>query len=89
MKTKKLLLIIALFLVTILSLKSNSDEVKFKASNMDIKNDGNLVIAYKSSTLIPNKEEKEKYEKPIDQLVNYGYWTTPEFFPGMYIQDFC
>ena len=39
-------------------------------------------------TLIPNKEEKEKYEKPIDQLVNYGYWTTPEFFPGMYIQEY-
>ena len=75
MKTKKLLLIIALLLVTILSLKSNSDEVKFKASNMDIKNDGNLVIAYKSSTLIPNKEieiksEKAEYDK-ISEILTF------------------
>ena len=45
-----------------------SDEIEFEASNMDIKNDGNTIIAYNSKTIILNENititsKKAKYIK--------------------------
>ena len=38
--------------------------------------------------LYPNKIEKKSFKKPIDQLLNYGYWVTKEFLPGMYYNEY-
>ena len=38
--------------------------------------------------LQPNKPEKKIFSNPVDQLFNYGYWTTKEFLPGMYYREF-
>ena len=45
-----------------------SDEIEFEASNMDIKNDGNTILAYNSKTIILNENititsKKAKYIK--------------------------
>lgn len=37
---------------------------------------------------VPTKYESQKYEKAIDQLLNYGYFVTKHFIPGMYYQEY-
>ena len=66
MKTKEFILIFCFFFFTIIS--SSSEEIQFDSSNMDIKNEGNLIIAYNSKLKLPNKQvfissKKATYDK--------------------------
>ncbi len=66
MKTKEFIIIFCLFFFTIIS--SYSEEIQFDSSNMDIKNEGNLIIAYNSILKLPNKQvfissKKATYDK--------------------------
>lgn len=38
--------------------------------------------------LIPCKPEKNEYTSQIDQLINYGYWTSDNFLPNMYYKEY-
>ena len=38
--------------------------------------------------LYPSKIEKKSFRKPIDQLLNYGYWVSKDFLPGMYYNEY-
>ena len=66
MKIKKYITI--LFLFTFLFKEVHSKEIKFEASDMDIKDNGNVIFAYDSKTIIPLKKieiesKKVKYIK--------------------------
>ncbi len=72
MKIKKLLINLTLY--SILVSKAYSQEVEFKASKMDIKNDGKIIFAYNAKTLIPEKKieitsKNAKYDKEKNILV--------------------
>ena len=54
MKTKEFIILFCIFFLT--NISSSSEEIQFDASNMDIKNEGNLVIAYNSKLKLPNKQ---------------------------------
>tara|TARA_B100000424_G_C22935434_1_gene497759 strand:+ start:66 stop:2177 length:2112 start_codon:yes stop_codon:yes gene_type:complete len=45
---------------------------------------------YKRSgnVLIPAKAETKDYKKPIDQLLNYGFWAGKDFLPNMYYEEY-
>ena len=51
MKNKKLLITIIIYFI--LSVNLFAQEIKFQAEKMDIKDEGNLIIAYNSNTHIP------------------------------------
>ena len=59
MKIKLTFIIIFLIFTSIN--KSISDDINFEASNMDIKDNGNLILAYKSKTLVPSKKIEIKH----------------------------
>ncbi len=40
----------------LININSSSEEIQFDASNMDIKNEGNLITAYDSKLKLPNKQ---------------------------------
>ena len=69
MKIKNLLLI--LFLYTLISTHIYSEEISFQAIEMDIKEEGNLIIAFNSETDIPSEKlkifsDKVQYNKETD-----------------------
>ena len=41
-----------------------------------------------NGVLIPSKRESGDYKKPLDQLLNYGYWVSKKFIPGMYYSEY-
>jgi len=41
-----------------------------------------------NGVLIPIKRESNDFKKPLDQLLNYGYWVTKDFIPGMYYEEY-
>ena len=56
---------------------SLAEEIKFKADSMNLKNEGNLVIAYNSETILPKKKltitsNKVEYDKKKDEVVFTG-----------------
>ena len=66
--------IIKLFLSFFIIFKSFSTEVIFESSNMDVKNNGNFVIAYDVKVEIPNdklsiKSKKASYDKITDIII--------------------
>ena len=72
MKANNLLItfIVVLGIIT----DSYSQEVEFKASRMDVKDNGNIIFAYDSETIIADKNiniisNKVKYSKDNDILV--------------------
>ena len=71
MKIKKLTFFIIVFILIIF--KSLSDEVQFEALNMDITDDGNLIVASDTITVIPLKKlkitsKKATYNKKLNKL---------------------
>jgi DNA polymerase III alpha subunit len=40
------------------------------------------------NVLIPAKAEISEYKKSSEQLLNYGYFVTKEFIPGMYYEEY-
>ncbi len=64
--------------------------VHFREANyVGIKlNPGKRPFKLVDDELIPSKKEKKIYNNPIDQLFNYGYWTSKDFLPGMYYREF-
>lgn len=42
----------------------------------------------KDGVMYPSKKEKKVYNREIDQLLNYGYWTTENFISGMYYEEY-
>ena len=64
MKNNKLIIVTIVF--SFIILESFSQDIKFKAEKLDVKNNGNTVTAFKSETIIPEKNIKIKSEK-----VNY------------------
>lgn len=49
---------------------------------------GKKPYTLKDGVMYPSKKEKMDYDKGIDQLLNYGYWTTEKFIPGMYYEEY-
>ena len=75
MKIKFIFIII--FLIFALINKSNSDDIDFEASTMDIKDNGNLILAYNSKTLVPSKKieiksNEVKYYKKKNIIIFIG-----------------
>ena len=75
MKTK--LTFVIIFLIFALINKSISDDIDFEASSMDIKDNGNLILAYKSKTLVPSKKieiksNEVKYYKKKNIIIFIG-----------------
>ena len=60
MKIKKLIFIL---ITTMLSFKVASQEVEFEASKMDVKENGNLIFAFNSTTIIPLEKIKIRSDK--------------------------
>ena len=72
MKIKNLIII--LFLSLLFLKEGFSDEINFEASEMDIKDNGNIIFAYNSKTIIPNKKitivsKKVKYIKDKNVVI--------------------
>ena len=72
MKIKNLLFI--LFLYNILITNVYAQEISFQAIEMDIKEDGNLIIAFNSETDIPSENlkiysDKVQYNKKTDIII--------------------
>ena len=44
---------ITLFFLVFLTFNTSSQEVSFEASNMDVKDNGNIILGYNSKTFIP------------------------------------
>ena len=66
MKIKIFIINICLFIFVIFN--SMSDQIEFESSNMDIKNNGNIIFAYDVNADIPNKgiyisSDKAVYDK--------------------------
>ena len=75
MKTKNLIIFICLFFILIQKLFA--EEVEFEASNMEIKDNGNIIFAYNSNTSIPNKNiyiksKNVKYDKKKNIIIFTG-----------------
>tara|TARA_A100001388_G_scaffold277609_1_gene269882 strand:- start:3591 stop:5984 length:2394 start_codon:yes stop_codon:yes gene_type:complete len=75
MKIKNLIIFICLFFILIPKLFA--EEVEFEASNMEIKDNGNIVFAYNSNTSIPNKNiyiksKNVKYDKKKNIIIFTG-----------------
>ncbi len=75
MKIKFIFTIIFLIFASIN--KSNSDDIDFEASTMDIKDNGNLILAYNSKTLVPSKKleiksNEVKYYKKKNIIIFIG-----------------
>lgn len=49
---------------------------------------GKKPYTMKNGIMYPKKEEKKIYSRGLDQLLNYGYWTTEDFIPGMYYDEY-
>ncbi len=62
MKIKKLIFIL---ITALLSFKAVSQEVEFEASKMDVKENGNLIFALNSTTIIPLEKIKIRSDKVI------------------------
>ena len=82
MKISKLLSFITILLF-FLNFKVFSEEVEFQASNIEIKNDGNIILAYESETKIPNENifiesEEAEYNKKNQTII---------FKNNVYFQD--
>ena len=58
MKIKNLIIII--YFSLLLNLNSLAENIEFESSNMDIKNNGNLIIAFDS--IIELKKKKNSYK---------------------------
>ena len=72
MKIKNLIIFICLFFILIPRLFA--EEVEFEASNMEIKDNGNIIFAYNSNTSIPNKNiyiksKNVKYDKKKNIII--------------------
>ncbi len=72
MKISKLFINLIIFFF--IFFEAISQEIEFKASEMDVKNDGNIIFAYFSETVIPEKNitinsNKVKYNKKTNILV--------------------
>ena len=68
------ILIIKLFLSFFIIFKSFSTEVIFESNNMDLKNNGNFIVAYDVKVEIPNdklsiKSKKASYDKITDIII--------------------
>ena len=66
--------IIKLFLSFFIIFKSFSTEVMFESNNMDLKNNGNFIVAYDVKVEIPNdklsiKSKKASYDKITDIII--------------------
>ena len=61
MKIKKILII--LLSSVFFTFNTSSEEVNFQASNMDLKDNGNIVIGYNSITTIPSDKVDIKSKK--------------------------
>ncbi len=75
MKIKNLIIFICLFFILIQKLFA--EEVEFEASNMEIKDNGNIIFAYNSNTSIPNKNiyinsKNVKYDKKKNIIIFTG-----------------
>ncbi len=75
MKTKNLIIFICLFFILIQKLFA--EEVEFEASNMEIKDNGNIIFAYNSNTSIPSKNiyiksKNVKYDKKKNIIIFTG-----------------
>ena len=75
MKIKNLIIFICLIFILIPELFA--EEVEFEASNMEIKDNGNIVFAYNSNTSIPNKNiyiksKNVKYDKKKNIIIFTG-----------------
>ena len=82
MKINKLLNFIAI-LFFLISFKLFAEEVEFQASNIEVKNDGNIILAYETKTNIPNKSvviesEEAEYNKKNQIII---------FKKNVYFQD--
>ena len=82
MKINKLLNFIAI-LFFLISFKVFAEEVEFQASNIEVKNDGNIILAYETKTNIPNKSvviesEEAEYNKKNQIII---------FKKNVYFQD--
>jgi DNA polymerase III alpha subunit len=49
---------------------------------------GKKPYTLKDGVMYPSKNEKKVYDRGIDQLLNYGYWTTENFIHGMYYDEY-
>ena len=72
MKNNKLIIVTIVF--SFIILESFSQDIKFKAEKLDVKNNGNTVTAFKSETIIPEKNikitsEKVNYQKKEEIIV--------------------
>ena len=75
MKIKKILII--LLSSVFFTFNTSSEEVNFQASNMDLKDNGNIVIGYNSITTIPSdkvdiKSKKATYIKNKNLIIFTG-----------------
>ncbi len=82
MKINKLLNFIAI-LFFLVSFKVFAEEVEFQASNIEVKNDGNIILAYETKTNIPDKSvviesEEAEYNKKNQIII---------FKKNVYFQD--
>jgi len=72
MKIKKLL--VYTFILFFACFKVIAEEVEFEASKLDIKDDGNIIFAYNSKTLIPSEKvkitsDKARYNKNTEIIL--------------------
>ena len=72
MKIKKFL--VYTFILFFACFKVIAEEVEFEASKLDIKDDGNIIIAYNSKTLIPSEKvkitsDKARYNKNTEIIL--------------------
>ncbi len=49
---------------------------------------GKKPFKLEGNKLVPVKLETKKYEKSIDELLNYGYWTSDSFLPNMHYKEY-
>ena len=77
MKIKNLIIII--YFSLLLNLNSLAENIEFESSNMDIKNNGNLIIAFDS--IIELKKKKNSYKVKKSNL-----WKNKKYY---YIWGWC
>lgn len=49
---------------------------------------GTRPFTLNKNKLMPYKKEKKDFNNPISQFINYGYWTSKEFLPNMYYEEY-
>ena len=81
MKIKKLILF--LVLISSITFIAMSEDIEFEASNMEIKDDGNIIFAFNSNTKVP----AEEIEIDSDEVKYFKNTEIVEFYNNVVFND--